>query len=86
MNKLFLLIGLVVLVSGSVFGETTQWKETYTPLTKLLENKDYEIVAVTKSESYYVYHIRGPKEFIMCVTHMSGWAIPLSTTCYYEDY
>ena len=91
MKKLFLLIGLVVMVSGSVLAKTTQWKETFTTLTQFLENEEYKIVAVTQSKQQggphqYVYHIRGPLEFIICVTSVSGASIPQTTTCYYEDY
>jgi hypothetical protein len=90
MKKLFLLIGLVVLFSGSIFAKTTQWKETSTTLTQFLERDDYKIVTVTLSRQLgnhqYVYHITGPLKFIMCVTNVSGSSIPLTTTCYYEDY
>lgn len=91
MKKLLLLVGLVVLVSGSVFAKTNKWKETTTSFTEFLEEDYYEIVAVTQSKQQggphqYVYHIRGPLEFIICVTSVSGSSIPQTTTCYYEDY
>ena len=86
MNKLFLLIGLVVLVSGSVFAKTTEWKETRTTFTQFLQMKEYKIVEVSYEPSLITYHIRGLKEFIICQVKLNINKAPKSTTCYYENW
>ena len=94
MKKLLVIIfGIFVfLITSSLNAEANKWKDTVTSLTEFLQMDEYKIVEITTEDIddkiyKFIYHIRGPKEFILCITMMDRiYSYPLWSKCYYEDY
>ena len=91
------IIFLILLFASYSYAGTGEWKKTTTSFTEFLQMKEYEIIHIDKREKekgigtrlyQYIYHIRGLKETIICVTLMEASVIsfPVGTECYYEDY
>ena len=87
MKKCILLTIYLLLISSALQSKPSSWSETATTLTEFMQIKEYKLEEIIyDSPRRYIFHIRGVKEFIICIVEIKLQGIPDYTTCYTENF
>ena len=87
MKKCILLTLYLLFISSALQSKPSTWSETATTLTEFMQVKENKLEEIIyHSPHRYIYHIRGVKEFIICIVEIKLQGIPDSTICYTENF
>tara|TARA_B100000989_G_C19446352_1_gene429676 strand:- start:701 stop:964 length:264 start_codon:yes stop_codon:yes gene_type:complete len=87
MKKCILLTLYLLFISSALQSKPSTWSETATTLTEFMQVKENKLEEIIyHSPRRYIYHIRGVKEFIICIVEIKLQGIPDSTICYTENF